>query len=501
MEPFSDFDEYDGVGMGELVASGEVRPLELVEAAIERVEQWNPIVNAVVHRMYDVARTASEGLDDLPESPLKGVPMVLKDLHASFAGEPMTSACRFLRGHVPDHDSAVVERLKRAGLLVVGKTNAPEMGILGVSEPELFGPARNPWNREHTPGGSSGGSGAAVGAGMVPIGHGGDGGGSLRIPASNCGVFALKPTRGRVPVGPDAGESWLGFDSDGFITRTVRDSAAALDLVAGPDLGAPYHAPPRERPFGEEVGRDPGKLRIAFTGESLYGKTTHPDCTAALEDAVALLEELGHTVEEALPPFDRDAMIAGYFAVVAASVALDIRRASATVGRKADPAEFEAPTWLLGQIGEAMSAADLHEAIETRLLTGRRIAAFMQDYDLVLTPTIAHPPQQIGEGAPKPVERAVMGALKAMPIKGILNKVLDEMGSSALEKIANTMLWNMTGQPAISLPLYWAKSGLPIGVQLAGPGGGEGLLFRIASQLEEARPWKDRRPKLPATSA
>ena len=289
----------------------------------------------------------------------------------------------------------------------------------------------------------------------------------------------------------------MGFDSDGFITRSVRDCAAALDLVAGPDLGAPYLAPPLERPLLEEVGRDPGKLKIAVTGESLYGTTTHPDCTAALEDAVALLEELGHTVVEARPPFDRERMVSGYFAVVTASVALDVRRAAELVGRPAEKSEFEPATWLLAQIGEAMSAADLHEAVEHRLVTGRRIAAFMEEYDLVLSPTIAHPPQRIGEGEPKPLERAVMGLLRAMPFKGLLEKVLDEMGGNALEKIANTMLWNMTGQPAISAPLYWAPSGLPIGVQLAGPSGGEGLLVRIASQLEEARPWKDRRPKLP----
>ena len=496
MEPFRDYDKYDGVGMAQLVASGQVHPIELVEAAIERIEASNDYLNAIVHAMYHRAREAAAD-DALPRGPLRGVPIVLKDLHAAYAGEPLTSSCRFLASYVPDRDSTVVARLKKAGLVAVAKTNTPEFGIKGVTEPLMRGPTRNPWNLDYTPGGSSGGSGAAVSAGIVPIGHGGDGGGSIRIPASCCGVFGLKPTRGRVPTGPYVGESWAGFDSDGFITRSVRDSAAILDACHGPDLGAPYHPPSIERPFMDEVGRDPGSLRIALTTESLYGKTTHPDCRAAVEDAGRLLAGLGHRVEEARPAIDREQLVRAYFIVVAASVALDIDRAAALMGRPATADQFEPVTWFFSQIGRTASAVELISAREAGHVAWRKIAPFFEEYDLLLTPTLPYPPLRIGEGNLKPAEAAFLRLMRAVPVKALMKKALAELGDAAIEKFADTMLFNMTGQPAMSVPLYWNAQGLPVGVQLAAGFGAEGTLLRVAAQLEQARPWKDRRPKRP----
>lgn len=492
MDPFPEYESFDAMGLAGLVRRGEVTPTELVEAAVARIEARNPALNAVIHPMFEWARGRAGRA--FPDGPLAGVPLVLKDLHAALAGEPMTSACRFLRDYVPDHHSEVVARLERAGLVFVGKTNCPELGIMGVTEPALHGPTRNPWNTEYTPGGSSGGSGAAVAAGMTPVGHGGDGGGSIRIPASCCGLFGLKPTRGRIPVGPDMGESWCGFDSDAFLSRTVRDNAALLDATHGPDLGAPYVPPPVQRPFLEEVGRDPGTLRIAFFTGSLLGETVHPDCREAVRRAAALCAELGHRVEEAVPSFDRERMVRAYLTVVAASVALDISRAEELMGHKATPSGFEPETWVLGMIGRKTSARDLADAQEARHLAWRRIASFFEEYDILITSTLAWPPQKIGAGALTSGQRAQLAFLRTVPVGKLLDAALDELASSALERTANTMLFNMTGQPAISVPLHQGEDGLPIGVQFAGRFGAEATLLRLASQLEEAHPWKDRRP-------
>jgi amidase len=496
------FCQHDACALGALVRRREITPSELVEETIERIELWNPLINAVVLPLYDLARRRAAELASSAanaNSPLAGVPLLLKDIHAALAGTPLTASCRFLRDYVPDHDSEVVARLRAAGLIFVARTNLPEFGIMGVTEPAFRGPTRNPWNLAHTPGGSSGGSAAAVAAALVPIAHGGDGGGSIRIPASCCGLVGLKPTRARIPVGPDAGESWLGLDSDGFITRSVRDSAALLDAVHGPDLGAPYHAPPAPISYLEEVEQHPimKPLRIAFSSESLLGRSTHPDCRAAVEDAAALCESLGHQVEEARPRFDRKAMVRAYLTIVAAGVAHDIARAEVRVGATADPSHFEPETWMLGLIGRQTSAADLYHALESRYLAWREIAPFFETYDLLLTPTLAYPPQEIGAGALGAAERVQLRLLRTLPVAALLHRALDQLASEALEKTANTMLFNLTGQPAISLPLHWNGAGLPIGTQFVGRFGAEDTLLRFAAQLEEARPWWERRPTEP----
>ncbi|MEW6335905.1 MAG: amidase [Acidobacteriota bacterium] len=488
---FPEYERYDGIGLADLVRRGEVRAIDLVEAAIERIEARNPTLNAVVLRMFDSARATAINRS---EGPFAGVPVLLKDLLAACEGHPLTSACRFLSSFIPDHDSELVARLRRAGVVFVGRTNTPELGILGFTEPELYGPCRNPWGLEHTPGGSSGGSAAAVASGMVPIAQGGDGGGSIRIPASCCGVFGLKPTRGRNPLGPDFGESWSGFVQEHALTRSVRDSAALLDATAGPDLGAPYAAVPPPRPFLAEVGRDPGRLRIAFTTASLFGETTHPDCRTAVEDAAALCQTLGHHVEEARPSFDRARLRHAYLAVVAVNTARAIDGAGELLRRRPTPGGFEASTWFLAQIGWRMPASEYQGALDHLHRVRRQVAAFFERFDMLLTSTLAWPPIRIGELQPRPAERVAMAAMRVVPFRPLLAAALEQLAATAFERTANTMLFNQTGQPAMSVPLWWNGDGLPIGVQFAARTGEEGTLFRLAAQLEQARPWFDRRP-------
>ena len=492
MKAFPEYERYDALALAELVRRRETDPAALVEAAIERIEARNPRVNAVVRTMFDEARRTAAA--PLPDGPFAGVPFLLKDLMAAYAGVPLTSACRFLASFVPSYDSELVTRHKRAGLIVAGKTNTPELGIMGFTEPRLFGSCRNPWNPDHTPGGSSGGAAAAVAAGMVPMAHGGDGGGSIRIPASCCGLFGLKPTRGRNPLGPVYGEGWCGLVQEHAITRSVRDSAALLDATCGPDLGAPYFAAPPARAFLAEVGADPGRLRIAFTTAPLFGETTHPDCRAAVEDAAALCVSLGHHVEEARPAFAKVALRRAYLAVVAVNTARGIEHAGEVMKKRPKASEFEPETWFLGLIGHRMSGARYQAAIELLHRSSREVAAFFAGFDVFLTPTLAHPPLRIGALAIKPADVAAIRALRAAPLKVLLDAALDKMAAEAFEATSNTMLFNQTGQPAMSVPLSWSAAGLPIGSQFVARYGDEATLFRLAAQLEQARPWFDRRP-------
>jgi amidase len=483
-------DEYlrhDALGLAALVHKGEVRAVELVEAAVARIEQVNGKINAVVQKSYERARTAAEG--PLPEGPFTGVPFLLKDLLATEAGVPTSHGSRFFRDAVVDHDSELVVRQKRAGLLILGKTNASELGILPVTEPLLWGPARNPWALDRTCGGSSGGSAAAVAAGFVPMAHGSDGGGSIRIPASCCGLFGLKPTRGRNPFGPDYGEGWHGMVQEHCISRSVRDSAALLDATAGPDLGAPYAAAPPSRPFAEEAGREPGRLRIAFTARSLLGRDVHPDCVAAVEKAAKLCESLGHIVEEGAPPIDRAQVTHAYLVLTSAETAAAIDGGARLLGRDPDPSQFEAGTWFFAQAGRAHTAAELAAAVHVMHAQGRSVARWFETRDVLLTPTLAQPPLPIGALEPRPLERAALTALRLVPSRRALRLALEQLAERAFEFAAFTPLANLTGQPAMSVPLHWSAAGLPIGTQFVGRVGEEGLLLRLAAQLERAQPW------------
>jgi amidase len=497
MIPSDEYEAYDGLGLAELVRGGDVTPKDLVACAIERIEALNPTLNAVVNRMFASAHQAAEG--PLPEGPFSGVPFLLKDLLAAFGGQPLTASCRFLSGYTPVRDSELVARYKRAGLIVLGQTNAPEFGIMPVTEPRFRGPTHNPWNLNHTPGGSSGGAAAAVAAGFVPMAHGNDGGGSIRIPASCCGLFGLKPTRGRNPLGPEIGNGWVGFVQDHVLTRSVRDSAAMLDATQGPDLGAPYCAPPVTGSFGDEVGREPTRLRIGFTAKSLFGRSTHPDCAAAIDDAAKLCESLGHSVEEASPDFDRAYLVHCFLVLLAAETARVIRWAGEQVNRTPRPDGFEPQTWILGLIGRSVSGEEHAEALEASSMAGRRIAGFFQTFDLLMTPTMAFPPVRIGHFDLTARQAVELSLLRRLPLKRLLDKVLDVLSGEVFEATGNTMLFNMTGQPAVSVPLCWSDAGLPIGIQFVARFGDEATLFRLASQLEQARPWFDRRPPPPDT--
>lgn len=477
MPKFEEFAFMDATAQAELVHRGEVKPLELVEAAIERAELLNPKLNAIVTPMYERAREAAQG--PLPDGPFRGVPFLLKDLLAAYAGVRLTSGSSFLREFVPPRDSELVARLKRAGVVILGKTNAPEFGILPTTEPLLFGATHNPWNLERSPGGSSGGSAAAVAAGIVPFAHANDGGGSIRIPASCCGLFGLKPTRARNPLGPEVGDLMGGLVVEHAVTRSVRDSAALLDATAGPDVGDPYWAPPSHRPYGEEVKSDPGRLRIAFSTKAPSGANIHSDCVNAVHDAAKLCGELGHEITEAAPAINGPMLVQAFTAVWAAGTASGIDAFAFLIGQAPKAEQFELLTWGLYEMGRQVTGPAYLLAQTVLQRIARDVARFMEKYDVWLTPTLAEPPLPLGTFDSTPDD----------PLRGF---------NRAVEYVPFTPIANATGQPAMSVPLYWNSEGLPVGAHFFGRFGDEGLLFRLAAQLERARPWAQRRPAVKA---
>lgn len=483
----------DATELARRVAMREVSPLELVATAIELIERVNPQLNAVVHGMYDSARALAGA--PLPDGPFRGVPMVVKDLDGFVGGEPFTASSRFLDGFRPDHDSEAIARLRRAGLVFIAKTNCPELGILGTTEPAWRGPTRNPYDLTRSAGGSSGGSAALVAARAVPLGHGGDGGGSLRIPASHCGLVGFKATRGRVPLGPDWGEGWGGYVQWGALTRSVRDAAALLDVMAGPMPGDPYAAPALPGPLVAELGRDPGRLRIGIHAGTLFGDHVDEGNARAVTDLAKLLEGLGHHVEHAKPDVDRGELVRAYFTEVAVGIASEIDDLARKSGRTPRASLFEPGTWFLAQSGRALPALELQRARDAIQRAGRVTAAFHARHDLFVCPSVTYPPVRIGELALDWLERAGLAVLRAVPVDAILQRVLRQFGRF-LEPTPNTQLFNQTGQPAISLPTGEHPGGLPIGVQLAAALGREDLLVRVASQIEAVAPWSHRRPAL-----
>ena len=495
MSDFAEYSEYDGLGLAELVRRKEVAPTELVEAAIRAIEAIDPRLDAVVHKMYDQARQTAA--DPLPDGPFRGVPFLLKDLLNWVAGVPSTGGSRALRDFVADHDSELVRRFRAAGLVFVGRTNTPELGLMPVTEPALFGPTANPWDPARTPSGSSGGSAAAVAARMVPLASGSDGGGSIRTPASACGIFGLKPTRGRNPAGPFLGEIWHGAVAEHVLTRSVRDSAAMLDATAGPDVGAPYFAPPPARPFLDEVGAAPGTLRIAFTTASLLGRHVHRDCVDAVHQTAALLEDLGHQVTEAAPTLDREAFLRAYVTMICCETATELDEIAAAAGpRKANHVELV--TRVMARVGRATRADELSLCLRYLQREARRIAAFFETYDLLLSPTLAQPPLPTGALRPSPVETTILRAIDAAGVGAVLKRlpIIQALSAKVFDFSGYTAVFNVTGQPAMSVPLAWNDQGLPIGMHFAARYGDEATLFRLAAQLEAARPWAHRRPPI-----
>jgi amidase len=487
-----DYGECDATELAARVARGEVSPLQLVELAIAAIERVDPQLNGIVHRMYDDARARARTA--LPDGPFRGVPTLVKDFDGFVRGVPFTASCRLLENYVPEHDSEAIARLRRAGLIFLAKTNCPELALLGTTEPKWRGPTRNPYDLARSTGGSSGGSAAMVAARAVPVAHGGDGGGSLRIPASHCGLVGLKATRGRVPMGPDFGEGWGGYVQWGMLTRSVRDTAALLDALAGPMPGDPYAAPPLPGPLAAEVGRDPGPLRIGFDEGSMLGQKTDPQHAAAVIEVARQLEALGHRVEPAKPAIDRQALVHAYLVQIATGTAAEVADFARMTGRRATADLFEPETWFMTQVGRATGAVELLEARTAVQQAGRVTAEFHTRYDLFLSATTAYPQIRIGELELNAIKQLGLTALRKAPLPAALHKVMHAIAPTLLERTPNTQLFNQTGQPAISLPLAEAADGMPIGVQLAAAMGREDLLIRISAQLEAAHPWAARRP-------
>lgn len=463
----------DATAQAELVRQKRISPRELVDAAIKRIERLNPQLNAVIHPLFEKARAQASA--PLPDGPFRGVPFLLKDLDVSSAGDPFHCGMKFLRDlkWTETSDSYLVQKFRAAGLVVVGKTNTPELGLAVTTEPAAYGACHNPWNLEHSTGGSSGGSGAAVAAGLVPIAHASDGGGSIRIPASECGLVGLKPTRGRISLGPEYGEYWAGLVTSHVVSRSVRDTANALDAVAGGMPGDPYIAPPPAQPYGATISSKPGRLRIG-----LLTKDLHADCAAAVEVAGKLLASLGHTVEISHPAaMDEGLEVTSRFSTVVASwVASSLDGWSARTGHTVTEEGVEPTTWSLALLGRGLSSPEYIMALHWLHAYTRRMASWWASgFDVLVTPTLGAPPPRLGELAPTPED----------PLAGT-NKML------AL--IPFTPPFNITGQPAISLPLHWNTAGLPIGVQLVGAYGHEDLLLQVSAQLEQAQPWTQRRP-------
>ena len=487
--------DHDATGLAERVRAGDVTALELLEIALTRVEELNPTLNAVVRLMEtDARRDAARP----PSGPFAGVPFLAKDLASLYAGHPTSAGSRFLAETPVPWDSELVTRVRASGVSVLGKTNTPEWGLLPVTEPGLWGPCRNPWNPNLTPGGSSGGSGAAVAAGIVPMAGGGDGGGSIRIPSSCCGLFGLKPTRGRTPTGPRRGQFWRGAAIEHVLTRSVRDSAIMLDATHGPDPGAAFEIAPPTGPFEREVTTDPPRLRIAWTTEPCVPTEVHPDCAAAVHDAVRLLEELGHETTEAHVPIDGVAFSRNFLAVVAGELGADLRDAEQFVGRRPRRNELEPTTWALGLLSNALSAREFAHALRMLEVMGRDVGTFFEDYHVVLTPTLATPPPPIGTIGPSKGETAQVKFLGMLGSGHLIKaaKLINQAAKTALDFIPWTPIYNVTGHPAMSVPLFWNASGLPIGVHFVGHFGAEATLFRLAGQLERSRPWFDRLPPM-----
>jgi len=467
-----ELEQMDGLGIAELIRDGEVSASEVLEATIARIEARNPALNALVTPMFDAARTAVAA--GLPDGPFRGVPYAFKELVVSVKGAPTTSASRLYADTPAAADSELVARARRAGLVVVGKTNSSEFGLQPVTEPHLFGPTRNPWNTAYSPGGSSGGSAAAVASGMLPMAHATDGGGSVRIPASCCGLFGLKPTRGRITAGPEGGEGLAGLACQHAVTWSVRDSAALLDATAGPMPGDPYAAAPPARPWLEDATRDPARLRIAVSTLSPDGKPVDPACAEAAREAAKLCEAMGHIVEEAAPVFDVAAARAAFSAIFQANTMVNVGRANS--GRLPAEGMIEPLTRALAERGATVSAPDYIRALQSMHRESRKIAAFFERHDLWLTPTLGQLPPKVGA------------------FDSDLTDV-DEWMDRLMGFLPFTWIFNLTGQPAMSVPFAISAEGLPVGVHFAARTGDEASLFALAGQIERARPWRHLRPK------
>jgi amidase len=467
---FAEYDRYDGLGLAALVASRKVSASELVDEGISRAEKLNPKLNAIVFKDFERARTIAK--NKAAHGVFAGVPFLLKDIFALAEGMPTRQGTRFLPAVPSDHDSLLTARFKAAGLIALGKTNVPEFGLVPTTESRLYGPARNPWNLAHSTGGSSGGSAAAVAAGIVPLAHANDGGGSIRIPASCCGLVGLKPSRGRISFAPDMSEVVDGLATDLVVSRTVRDTAAALDAVAGSIQGDPYWSPPAPDSYLAAMERKPNKLRIAYSLKKLDSTALHDDCVAAVLRAAKLCERLGHNVEEATPNLDQGILIPAFMALWGANLAAGIDTISSLTGEQPTEQLFEGLTWGMYQAGRSVSASEYLRAKAVMNLACREAAKFHDTYDVWLCATLGLPPVPLG----------TFDMNETDPLRSF---------APLIDYVPFTAMQNLTGQPAINLPLHWNAGDLPIGVQFVGRLGDEEILLRLAGQLENAAPWSE----------
>lgn len=468
----------DAVDQAALVKNGELTPLELLEAAIERIERIDPVLNAVVIRWFDHARDTARS--DLPDGPFRGVPFLIKDLFAGYAGQLISNGNVAFKNEkvISDADTTFVSRCRSAGLVIAGRTNSPELGSVPTTEPRAWGATHNPWDIDRSPGGSSGGAAAAVASGMVPFAHASDGGGSIRIPASCCGLVGLKPSQGRISLGPIRDETALSVEL--CVSRTVRDTAALLDAVRGPGIGDTVIAPTPSRPYVDEVGAEPGRLRIGLLDHHPQGGAVAAECTAAAQSVAKLLESFGHTVEAAWPTALEDPEVISRFgALWSTNIGLSLRRFEQQLGRPLTDDEFEPTNRIQAEYGSHLSAVDYALALSATSHFRRALQSWWADgWDLLLTPTVAELPLPLGTIAVNP------------------DHPMDAMERSG-QFIPFTPVFNMSGQPAINVPVEWTDSGLPVGVQLAAGYGREDILLQVASQLEAAKPWAQRRPHAP----
>jgi len=484
----------DATTLAGLVADQEVTAVELLALARERRDAVNPTLNAIIEPLTEVADARATDPD--LSGPFAGVPFLVKDLGQAYAGYPTSNGSRALVDDVAEDHALVTQRFLDAGLVIFGKTNSPEFGSKGVTEPELFGATRNPWNIDHTPGGSSGGSGAAVAAGIVPAAGANDGGGSVRIPAACNGLVGLKTSRGVGPYGPQTGEEMFGMVTQGVVSRTVRDSAALLDAIIAPNAGAAYEAALPPVPFAELIGKRPGRLRIGYSSASAINAHPDPEAVAAVESAAGLLTELGHDVEEVAPPHDDEALARDFLTIWFAQLHGQVADAKQRLG--SPDSHFEADTLASAELGRAAGMLPLLRSLANVNGHTRALAGFHQNYDLFLTPTLAKPPLPVGAlTSPTSLQKAARTVAKVRAGRLLAaTGILDQLINDNIGWVPYTQLANLTGRPAISVPLHWTATGLPLGVQFVGRLGADGLLLQLAAQLEEARPWFGRYAQL-----
>lgn len=481
----SDYLQFDAVGLADLVRRKKATPREIINAAIERAEAVNPTLNAICHAQFSAALEHPASTSGL----LAGVPFLLKDLAQEQAGEPCTFGSRALRHQIAERDSAYVKRAREAGLVILGRTATPELGLKAVTESRLWGPTRNPWDIERTPGGSSGGSGAAVAAGIVPMAGANDGGGSIRIPAAYNGLFGLKPSRGRVSAGPGMGEHWTGASADHVVSRSVRDSATMLDYLAGAESGDPFTITPPEGAYADKVTETPRPLRIGVFTNSPYGGEVAQECIDAVESTAKTLENLGHTIEYARPDFDGMALARCYLALYFGEVSAAMARAAERYG--AHDRDFELDSRLIGMLGRTLPTPDYVRLRQQWNDFSRALGLFFETYDLYLCPTTGQMPARIGE-LDTPAHLQIVSRLMLLLKAGRLvhrSGMVDQLALESLARTPFTQLANLTGTPAMSMPLHWTVQGMPVGVQFGAPHGGEATLFQLAGQLEAALPW------------